>query len=488
MKNNNVKQIFLCLFTVLLFSAFSFNVKALEIDDSLFKQDNIKTKLNNDEIIIFGKVNKKILISEFLNELNLENNICKANILNNNEIMPDNSYISNGMELQITCDDNPILFPLKIKGDIDNDGMISKNDVDKMLNSILEDTEPTLLNDINEDNLFDINDVTYLDSIVSTGTWNNVKDVNDVLYENLDKPSISYVGDEIFVSYTIHNFNKNVLNGIEGKLDYNHRLLELLSIEINKKNGFVNDDNKFAYLFDDYVGTSALITLKFKAIAKGTAFVTLENIIASDTGTKLNLERNYATTDIQIDEYGRGGDDSSDNNSSIPIAVNDTGSEKENSNNSSSNISFMSNRIINNNSKTTLPSYVSLSSNNYIKDLKIKNYKINFNKDKLEYSIKINNKLDKLDINVILDDTKSSYEIVGNKNLKSGNNLISIIVTAEDGSVRTYTLNASKKASNDKKSVDDKISNSSRIVIIILIVLIIIGLIYVIFKDDEEEK
>ena len=69
-----------------------------------------------------------------------------------------------------------------------------------------------------------------------------------------------------------------------------------------------------------------------------------------------------------------------------------------------------------------------------------------------------------------------------------GNNLVSIIVTAEDGSSRTYTINVEKKGSNTKKSVNDKISNSSRIVIIILIVLIIIGLIYVIFKDDEEDK
>ena len=60
---------------------------------------------------------------------------------------------------------------------------------------------------------------------------------------------------------------------------------------------------------------------------------------------------------------------------------------------------FISNAKANfndNYSKTTLPSYVSLSSNNYIKDLKIKDYKINFNKDKLDYSIKVNNKLNKL--------------------------------------------------------------------------------------------
>ena len=484
----NVKKLFLCLFTIILFSAFSFNVRALEIDDSLFKQEKIKLKFNNDEIIVLGRVDEKILVSDFLDELNLESDTYEANVLVNDEIVSNDSFISNDMNLQIVCDDNTMLFPLKIKGDVDNDGMISKNDVDKMLSNILDGSDVSSLNDVNEDGLFDINDVTYLDNIVNSKTWNSIKDVSDVLYESLDKPSISYVNDEILVTYTIHDFNNNVLNGIEGKFDYNHSLLEFLSIEVNKKSGLINTDNKFAYLFDDYAGGQALITLRFKAIAKGTAFVTLENIIASDTGTKLNLERNYATTDIQIEEYGRGGDDDSIVIPPTTITESDNVGENVNSNNYSSNISFLSNKVNDNYSKTTLPSYVSLSSNNYIKDLNIKDYKINFNKDKLDYSIKVNNKLNKLDLTVLLDDDKARYEIVGNKNLKVGNNLVSIIVTAEDGSSRTYTINVEKKGSNTKKSVNDKISNSSRIVIIILIVLIIIGLIYVIFKDDEEDK
>ena len=62
----NVKKLFCCLFTIILFSAFSFNVRALEIDDSLFKQEKIKLKFNNDEIIVFGRVDEKILVSDFL--------------------------------------------------------------------------------------------------------------------------------------------------------------------------------------------------------------------------------------------------------------------------------------------------------------------------------------------------------------------------------------------------------------------------------------
>lgn len=80
-----------------------------------------------------------------------------------------------------------------------------------MLNDILDGSDVSSLNDVNEDGLFDINDVTYLDSIINSRTWNSIKDVSDVLYESLDKPSISYVNDEILVTYTIHDFNNNVL-------------------------------------------------------------------------------------------------------------------------------------------------------------------------------------------------------------------------------------------------------------------------------------
>ena len=189
----NVKKLFWCLFTIILFSAFSFDVRALEID------------------------------------------AYEANVLVNDEIVSNESFISNDMNLQIVCDDNTMLFPLKIKGDVDNDGMISKNDVDKMLNDILDGSNVSSLDDVNEDGLFDINDVTYLDSIINSRTWNSIKDVSDVLYESLDKPSISYVNDEILVTYTIHDFNNNVLNGIEGKIDYNHSLLIYLMAMLEDK-------------------------------------------------------------------------------------------------------------------------------------------------------------------------------------------------------------------------------------------------------------
>ena len=111
---------------------------------------------------------------------------------------------------------------------------------------------------------------------------------------------------------------------------------------------------------------------------------------------------------------------------------------------------------------------------------------------KYEYSLTVDSKTKSLDLDIILNDKDASYEVLGNENFKIGENTVSIIVTALDGSTKTYTITINKEESNDvkeeKDNQDNKKNDSSRIVIIILIILVIIGLIYIIFKDDEEEE
>ena len=90
-----------------------------------------------------------------------------------------------------------------------------------------------------------------------------------------------------------------------------------------------------------------------------------------------------------------------------------------------------------------------------------------------------------MDLTVILDDSTASYEVFGNENFKTGKNVVTIRVTAEDGSVREYIINVTKKGA---PVTTEKENNYSKYVIIGLIVLIIAGLVYVIFKDDEDDE
>ena len=84
----------------------------------------------------------------------------------------------------------------------------------------------------------------------------------------------------------------------------------------------------------------------------------------------------------------------------------------------------------------------SLSNNNYLESLSILNYDINFNKNKLQYTLKIRSEKE-LDIMTLSEDQNATIRIVGNENLKN-NSQIKIIVIAEDLSERIYIINIKK--------------------------------------------
>lgn len=102
-------------------------------------------------------------------------------------------------------------------------------------------------------------------------------------------------------------------------------------------------------------------------------------------------------------------------------------------NGSSKNYVLKVTRIVKNN--TVVP-------NNYLKSLSIKNYQINFDKDIVLYNITIENEKS-LEFTYETESKDSSVIINGNENLKNGS-VITLIVTAVDGSTREYKFNISK--------------------------------------------
>ena len=85
-----------------------------------------------------------------------------------------------------------------------------------------------------------------------------------------------------------------------------------------------------------------------------------------------------------------------------------------------------------------------LSSDNSLKSLTIEGFDINpeFNKDTLEYKVSLSSDTTKIKINAEKNDDKATISGVGEVDVKEGNNVISITVTAENGSTRTYKINA----------------------------------------------
>ena len=84
-----------------------------------------------------------------------------------------------------------------------------------------------------------------------------------------------------------------------------------------------------------------------------------------------------------------------------------------------------------------------LSNNNYLANLSIKNHSIALVKDKLTYDITLTNETS-LDLKYDTEDEKAFVKVEGNSDLKN-NSVVKIIVTAEDGTTRTYILNIIKE-------------------------------------------
>lgn len=119
---------------------------------------------------------------------------------------------------------------------------------------------------------------------------------------------------------------------------------------------------------------------------------------------------------------------------------------------------------------------VILSNNNYLKSLEISNYNIKFNKETLSYKLKIKDE-DMLDIMAIADDVNANVTIKNNKDLKN-KSVISINVTAEDGSTREYKINIAKK-----------VEINYLLIAVIIETIVIIGVVlYFIIKKRKNDQ
>lgn len=105
------------------------------------------------------------------------------------------------------------------------------------------------------------------------------------------------------------------------------------------------------------------------------------------------------------------------------------------------------------------------SSDNYLKSLTITSsheIKPSFNKNVTSYNITVPYEVDKLNLSAIPNDSKAKVEITGNENFKVGEvNTVEIKVTAEDGSVRIYSLNVTRSTTSSKTDLKDIIIDNA---------------------------
>ena len=417
-----------------------------------------------NNIIKINGAKEGITKQDFLNHINIQALEEDYEVEFGIDLMNDTDLIQNGTIAVLTSNDTlspiEIQYQIQINGDYNQDGLVNEEDSLFIVDEILNNSSDTNL---------DI--ITATNPVFKTGSWKNDLIAQDELENSLVNKKEINKGEELVVKYYITGLEKDQLTGIEGNINYNKELLELMNVEVTSAlYGGANANNHFAYLLDNYTSNGIFMTLTFKTLKAGEANISIDDIKAS-LGVEAKIDSSIAAT-VTINDYGKGGDveeeQTTNNNVSTPSPVPST--------------SIITPTKVNN----VVAQTIKLSSDNLIKNLTIKGYTIDFDTNTLEYKIKVKNQVKSLDLEVTLNDQSASYEISGNKNFKVGENIVTIKVTAEDGSTRTYTLKVTREKAEEIEETEEK--SSSKTIIIILIILVIIGLIYVIFKDDEEDN
>ena len=137
------------------------------------------------------------------------------------------------------------------------------------------------------------------------------------------------------------------------------------------------------------------------------------------------------------------------------------------------------------------------TSSAYLQNLTIKDGVLSptFNPMTNDYSFKLTKDLKTLDIKTTTEDPSAKVEIKGNKDLKVGENTITITVTISDGeNKQVYTIKVNKEKEEKKKTVKTttvKKKKNNTWLIILLSVLglgIIVGTFLIIFKKKNKKK
>lgn len=99
-----------------------------------------------------------------------------------------------------------------------------------------------------------------------------------------------------------------------------------------------------------------------------------------------------------------------------------------------------------------------LSNNNYLSSLSVDGTPIsNFNKDTLTYTLSaVENDKTSMELSATAEDTKAKVTGTGIKNLEVGENTFEIVVTAEDGTQKSYKVNIERKAVVTNKEDNNK--------------------------------
>ncbi len=119
------------------------------------------------------------------------------------------------------------------------------------------------------------------------------------------------------------------------------------------------------------------------------------------------------------------------------------------------------------------------SSNSRLSDLTVSGYPLTFNPDTTTYELSVGNNTSALDVQAIAEDENATVEIIGAERLDEGHNIITIKVSAEDGSQTYYQLSVDRDFGTD---------NFLTVLLIISLLVWIITILMILIKSTRDKK
>ena len=462
----------------------------------------------------------KMLSSEFTNENEINFSLIKngVNVLEAyapvNEEDTLEKYLSaitldETVQVVLSNDGLIITYDVVFVADLNNDNVVTKDDVLELINHVVgmtEEVDVTKFDVYGEDGEVNSLDVLYLNQIVKTHAW-DVKFVEEEVSLNasliaksngelLSEENKLTSGDEFTVEYVLSLTDYEV-NGVSGLFNYDKSLFELVSLDvINEWFGNSNED-KFLYLGEESLtGPELEENPETETVEENNTdtVVTEEYVVVSATFKALKSTVNESSNIITLKEI-------------------------ELFNSTNDGVTYY---VLDKNEVSTEAINVMASEDNTLSYLEVAGIEITLQEGVFEYEITVSNDVTVADLKYILGNVAANVtSIVCPEELVEGENTIVITVTSESGVSQDYTIKVIREEAleetttyvnydnnyeedpnnkdeevvvtpgeddEDEEEKVDEESNLSRIIIIILILLVIAGLVYLIFRDEEDEE
>lgn len=230
-------------------------------------------------------------------------------------------------------------------------------------------------------------------------------------------------GNNVKVTYNITSPDGGNLSTVTGKVTYDSNKLQYVSIS---SSAGITNGTAVSATESQINGKSMSVTVTYKVKDGITGNIETSLVISELYTTE--SDSNYAAKDKKI----------------IPVTINST----EKTNNTDSNKTNNSNDGKNSTS-TEKNANTTKSNNANLSNLGIKpNDFKGFKASKTSYDVTVPNDVEKVTVYATAQDNKAKIKGNESQKLKVGKNTLNVVVTAEDGTQKTYTINVTREEAN----------------------------------------